>query len=956
MFNTFWEHLRKGISAFFRNRVLVLGVILAPLAVVLVVRLFTLQIVRGSEYYQDYVNTTKKEVKISAMRGNIYDRNGTLLAGNRVVYNVTISDENYYKKADGSFNEMLLRLIRLLEKYGVEIRGTLPVAVSEEGEFVYDGSEARIRRFIKDVYGQTKIDDLKKQGVDAYAYDCETVMSYLMRAYYNFTTKWARSGEIGKEDRLKICNIRYALSSTAFTRYITTPVASDVSETVRAAVLESQADLAGVMVEEAYERVYYNSECFSSILGYVGSITTEEILELNAQGGEYIGGDIIGKEGIESYYESDLQGRKGRKTIYCNNIGVILYEEIIEEPVQGHDIYLSIDADTTIAAYNVVEQQLAGIIVKHLYNGTDYDPQVAYENSDYKTPIRDVYFQMINNNILSMKAFASEEAGDAEREMERKRIARKEEVIALIRNYLARKSGVRMDQLDTYMQAYIRYLYSALLSDQYLLSSEIDQKSGVYKDFKEGAISFPTFLLHALKSGWADMSRLGDESRYNSVETCYEALTEILLKKISEDHGAFDKLIYDELIHTDEVGGCLVARALIRQGKLKAGENGYPELMNGDNDTAFSFFLERIRAMELTPSQIALDPCSAGLVLTDPNTGELLACVSYPGYDSNRINESAYYSMLLNDQSSPLYSRATQSCLAPGSTFKMVTLTAALQGGFLGQHEVIRCEGIYDKLDHPRCWIYRLSNGEHGYVDGVHALGQSCNIFFYDCGFRFSTNASGQYSPTQGVNVLNEYARMYGFGTLTGVEAAENVSILTDELPVTSAIGQGTYAFTTISLARYVTAIASSGNVYEFRFLNRITDGAGNVIRTYEPVVVNRLNFPNSTWDILHKGMYTVVHEGGSRNGDFKDLRYDYAAKSGSAQENRLRCEHGWYVTYGPYEDISYAMAIQIPNGYSAGNAALVANDLYEYLEGDISLEEILNNSASSGSVNDIGD
>ena len=102
--------------------------------------------------------------------------------------------------------------------------------------------------------------------------------------------------------------------------------------------------------------------------------------------------------------------------------------------------------------------------------------------------------------------------------------------------------------------------------------------------------------------------------------------------------------------------------------------------------------------------------------------------------------------------------------------------------------------------------------------------------------------------------------------------------------------------------------------------------------------------------------MYTVVHEGGSRNGDFDNLRYDYAAKSGSAQENRKRPEHGLYVTYGPYDNISYAMAVQVPNGYSAGNAALIANALYEYLEGDITLEEILENSASSGNVNDILD
>ena len=369
---------------------------------------------------------------------------------------------------------------------------------------------------------------------------------------------------------------------------------------------------------------------------------------------------------------------------------------------------------------------------------------------------------------------------------------------------------------------------------------------------------------------------------------------------------------------------------------------------NSSSDTAFEFFRDEINAMRITPQQIALDPCSAGVVLTDPNTGELLSVCSYPGYDSNRINDSAYYQGLLTDQSSPLYSRATQSRLAPGSTFKMITAIGALEGGYLGVNDTITCDGIFDKLDHPRCWIYRASGNTHGALDVVHAIGQSCNCFFYECGYRFATNANGQYSPSTGIAAITKYAEMFGFGTLTGVESEENVSVITTELPVTSAIGQGTNAFTTISLARYVTAIASDGNVYEFKYLNRIVDREGKVLLSYSPVVTHTVNLKDSTWNAIHEGMYTVVHDGGSRNGDFWSLKYNYAAKSGSAQENKLRPEHGLYVTYGPYDDISYAMAVQVPNGYGAGNAALIAASVYEYLEGDITLEEILQDSASN--------
>ena len=956
LYREFADKVRKGFQKFFGNRPLVIGVLMAVAAVVIFVRLFTLQIVESKDYYENYMNTTMREVSIPAMRGSIYDRNGNLLAGNKVVHNVTVTDGNYYTKSDGRFNEMLLRLIELLEKYDVDVEHTIPVRIGERGLYEYDGSETRVRRFIRDVYSEETIEKQAEEGVDVYAYDAETVMSYLMKNLYNFSSKWVNAPNVSKEHALKICHIRYALSARAFTRYIPTNVATDISEELQAAVLESGTDLLGVRVEENYERVYYDSECFSSILGYVGSITTEEIEELNASGGSYIGGDVIGKEGVESAYESYLQGTKGKRLLYVNSTGMILHEEIISEPLQGADVYLSIDRDLTIAAYNIMEQQLSGIIVNHLYEGTDYDPMVAYENNQYLLPIRDVYFQMINNNIIDVSLFASSDASFTANNMERKRIAKKQSVARDLRKILETRDQTPLESLSKYEQQYIRYFYTYLRSTGYLLPDAIDVADQVYKGWRNGTVSFPEFLLHALREGWIDMQKTEAEGRYNDVDNCYAFLTDHLIGGISADYGDFDKLVYDELIHEDAILGTEIGIAMYDQGILKMDRGSYQKLLEGDNDVAFAFFRDEINAMRITPQQIALDPCSAGVVLTDPNTGELLTVCSYPGYDSNRINDSAYYQSLLVDQSSPLYSRATQSRLAPGSTFKMITAIGALEGGYLGEHETITCEGIFDKLDHPRCWIYRASGKTHGALDVVHALGQSCNCFFYECGYRFATNANGQYSISTGIAAITKYAELFGFGTRTGVESEENVSVITTELPVTSAIGQGTNAFTTISLARYVTAIASDGNIYEFKYLNRVVDRTGKVILSYSPVIERTLSLKQSTWDAIHEGMYTVVHDGGSRNGDFWSLKYNYAAKSGSAQENKLRPEHGLYVTYGPYDDIRYAMAVQVPNGYGAGNAALISAGIYEYLEGDVTLEEILQDSASNREVIDIQD
>ncbi|MBR6405999.1 MAG: hypothetical protein IKS18_07410 [Lachnospiraceae bacterium] len=953
----FFQILKKGLQKFFANRVLILGVVLFAAAAVLLVRLFSLQFLHSEEYSESYMNTTRKEVSIPAQRGNIYDRNGVLLAGNEVVYSVTMTDWYYYTKQDGAFNEMLLRLIHLLARFGEEPKKTVPASIGDDGNYVFTGSAAKVRTFIRDVYGTKTIESLQEKGEDPYSYDAETVITYLMKTLYNFTSRWEGADQVSKEDALNICNIRYALAATSYTRYIETPIVENISDELQAAVLESQADLVGVHVEQAFKRVYYNSECFSSILGYVGSITTEEIDDLNALGGHYIAGDVIGKEGIESAYESYLQGTKGRKIIYVNSTGITLHEEIISEPEQGNDVYLSIDSDMTIAAYNVIEQRLAGIIVDHLYEKDDYDPMKAYQESNYQVPIRDVYFQMINNSILSIADFESDEACEAEKRMNSRMLAHKTELMNRFRRYLENREGTKLSEFDSYGQAYINYMYSFMVREGYLNTSAINTEDSVYTAWKAQECSFPDLLWHALSEGWIDMTKFSEEQRYNTVEACYGFMTEAILEEIAESYGDFDKLIYDELIHTNRISGCEIGLAMFRQGVLLEDTEWVSRLSeNTSNATAYEFFSAKIKSMELLPGQIALDPCSAGLVLTDPNSGNLLAVVTYPGYDSNKINDSAYYMSLLADQSSPLYSRATQSRLAPGSTFKMITATAALEGGYLRPNERIKCEGIYDKLDHPRCWIYRSQSGEHGYLDLVHAIGQSCNCFFYECGYRFSLTGDGRYSPSQGLSVLRQYAEMYGFGALTGIEINENVSVISEDLPVTSAIGQGTHAFTTISLARYVTAIASRGNVYDFKLLREIRDRDDNILLSRAPEVKSTLSLQDSTWERIHEGMYTVVHEGGSRSTDFEDLRYDYAAKSGSAQENRLRPEHGWYVSYGPYDHIEYAMAVQIPNGYSSGNAALISKGLYEFLEGDITLEEILKASASSGGVNDIMD
>ena len=138
-------------------------------------------------------------------------------------------------------------------------------------------------------------------------------------------------------------------------------------------------------------------------------------------------------------------------------------------------------------------------------------------------------------------------------------------------------------------------------------------------------------------------------------------------------------------------------------------------------------------------------------------------------------------------------------------------------------------------MDHPRCWIARETGGEHGPLNTAGAIEQSCNFYFYEVGYRLSLNENGEYDAERGLAMLRKYAEKYGFGEKSGVEVAENLSQISTEYPATSAIGQGTNNMTAISLARYVTALATDGKLYTFRLLSKICDANGNlwiVVRT----------------------------------------------------------------------------------------------------------------------------
>ena len=357
----------------------------------------------------------------------------------------------------------------------------------------------------------------------------------------------------------------------------------------------------------------------------------------------------------------------------------------------------------------------------------------------------------------------------------------------------------------------------------------------------------------------------------------------------------------------------------------------------------FAFIKEKIEHLELTPGQLALDPCSASAVVVQPETGKVLALVSYPGYDNSRLAnqmDSAYYQKLLKDKSLPLYNRATQQLTAPGSTFKPVTIAAGLQEGVIGADSSVFCDGVFDKVEPSlKCW----KHSGHGTVaNAPEALQFSCNDYMCEIAYQMGTAKNPEYADSLALKRLREYSELFCLDKKSGIEIAESKPHVTDAYGIPSAIGQGTHNYATIQLARYVSAIASKGNVFSLSLIEGETDVAGE-FAPKETVIEEKIELPDSVWHTVQSGMLKFAEN----NAVLKDMKIDVAGKTGTAQEAKNRPDHALFIGYAPAEQPQITMAVRIANGYGSSNATAVGKNILNYYFGLESQDKIITGEAS---------
>ncbi len=924
--------IKEFLKRFFSSRLFVLASVFIVLFGIILARVFSLQVVNGKTYQENFSLRILRTQPVDAARGNIYDCNGKLLAYNQLAYSVSIIDSSTYSEREEKnrqINAELTELLTVLDKNEETLVNDFKITRDASGAYSFNVTGKALERFRADVFGKASVDKLeynKDLGFDESGASAEQVMQYLMSE-----ERFGIDPDCPDQLAYEIVVVRYAMNENRYARYKSVKIARDISDKSVAYVNEHMDTLTGVSVNEDMIRKYNYSEYFSSIIGYTGRISDTEYEELSAKDDSYTRNDTIGKAGLEQFYESYLRGKNGEQKFYIDKVGRVSEVLSNTDSVAGNDLYLSIDADLQKAAYYALQNEIAGIVYSNI--------------KSHNIPINDVYNALIGNSVIDIRHLGKKKASSTEKEVYARFKSRQKTVLKMINSELTTSPKALNEMSDEVLDDFT-YIISMLKEEQILLSGEIDSNDSTYKQWKNQKISPKEYLRYCISMHWIDISKLSVDEKYADTSEIYDALCEFILEKIQDDT-EFSKIIYQYMIESGEISPRNLCIILFDQGVLDYDDATVRKLKQGTL-SPYDFIMDKINRIEITPAQLALEPCTGSSVITDIKTGEIRAIVSYPGYNNNKFAngvDADYYESLQNDRSKPLWNYATQERTAPGSTFKMAVATAGLAENIITTSSRIKCTGIYkDISNEPKCWKYPATHGNDNVAE---AIRDSCNIYFYTLGNDFAKKNTGVYNEKNGIKYIQKYGKLYGLNEKTGLEIEENTSELATAFPVMAAIGQSNNNITTVALSRYVTAVAS-GRLYSYQLMNKIVDADGKTVKEYKPDYEDISGtLTTEEWNSIHSGMRMVCEGLDS----FYGFDIPVAGKTGTAEQTD-HPNHALFVGYAPYNNPEITFATRIANGYSSHNAAAACRNMIAYYYGEKSLDDLIKMKASGGNGN----
>lgn len=342
---------------------------------------------------------------------------------------------------------------------------------------------------------------------------------------------------------------------------------------------------------------------------------------------------------------------------------------------------------------------------------------------------------------------------------------------------------------------------------------------------------------------------------------------------------------------------------------------------------------------QIAESYMAAGEKSGAVVAMEVKTGRLLVAVSAPTIHINDFVggiSTEKWQALLDNPKHPLINKVVQASYPPGSTYKMVTAMAGLAKGVIDNDTVFYCPGHYTFGNRRyRCW----KHSGHGSVNLLKAIGESCDVYFYQVGQKV------------GVDGLAEYAEKLGLGKKTGIEMEYEKSGLAptkkwkekyrnakwqDGETLSVAIGQGFNLVTPLQMCSMTATLANGGKLYRPQLIEQVIDPEGRITETFSPELVSEITGLDQYFNSIKRGMEEVVQgkRGTARSVAIEGLRI--GGKTGTAQVVKVAQyrglkeedipykyrDHGWFTCYAPAEDPEIAVTVLVEHGLHGGSGA----------------------------------
>ncbi len=835
------DNYKRKLKKFFDNRIAVTSAFIFILFTILVIKLFSLQIIHGEEYLNDFEQKITRSLVVNAPRGTIYDRNGIPLAVNETVYSIKLDPSVTVQ----DINDVLENLVNLFAEYDQEYIDNMPITMEEPYEFTFTENN------ISEKQWKTDMGLVDKFGNPLKLTAKETIDKLASDDYFDINSN------LDEVTKRKIIGIRQEIYLKRYSQYLPITLCVDCKPEIIVEIEENGENYRGVYVDLDSKRVYPYSKYVSHILGYVGKISDSEMEKFKSDGhDDYTINDYVGKNnGIEQAFEQNLRGKNGMQEVAVNSMGKRVSTTYTEEPTPGDKIYLTLDINLQKEIFDQLEKQLSDILIKKLQG-------FKGESISNKSAIN----SMITGSSIDVKLMFEQPEGTTS---------------SKIKNKLLSKN-------------------SALSVDTY------DNREVVKKTLK------------------------------NMVD--------------SGEINTNDMLI-----------------VMVETGVIKVSDDDYKQLKSYAYTTN-GFIIKMMEDRVITPQMLNQQPCTGSVVVSDVNTGDVLAAVSYPSYDNNEFvngfNDEYFYKVNRDDPTQPLLNRAFVEAKAPGSTFKMITGIAGMEEGVITPTTRILDEVVYKKAGQP--YLKNWSSSSNGYVTVSQALESSVNYFFCEVAYRMGNASEG--TTIESIRKLNEWMFAFGLGQRTGVEILEAADLQPKDIPIIASpeykaysmrlwnpdisdsevqwrdgdniqtsIGQSVNQYSAATMNKYIATLANGGTRYQYHLLDQIYKSDGSFVEKFAPVIEEQIKFSEGTLEAIYDGMERVTHGSkGTAKALYGNFQINVLAKTGTAQEvlGTNDKNHTSFASFAPAENPEIAIYATIPNGdtktYSAP-ASRVAKKAYEY-------------------------